>query len=69
VSYVYSVDGSADPMQQESLRTIGFGGGPSWSATLSTPNAIDFVVSFAVLASGTVAYTIDGEATGLLLTG
>jgi len=67
VSYVSHLAQGADPRGQDILHTIGFGGGPSRSTALSTPRMSDFVVSFAVLASGAVAYSFDGSTNGLSL--
>jgi hypothetical protein len=67
VSYVYSVAEATDARGPEVLRTIAFGGAGARSTLLSTPNTIDFVVSFALLSSGRVAYAWDGDESGLAL--
>jgi hypothetical protein len=65
VSYILSVSG--DSRGTQILHTIAFGGGTTRSVALAVPGRFEFVVSFAILSSGRIAYDFDGTYSGLAL--
>lgn len=67
VSYALSLDEGVDPRGTQVVRTIPFGGGAAHSVALAVPPGAEFVVSFAILPSGRIAYDFDGTASGLAL--